>query len=51
MRGSRKNAKTSIFGHLGQKGPFCTVFGQNGQNGENYQKGAWNIFLAPTSPN
>ena len=23
--------KTSIFGHLGQKGPFWTVFGQNGQ--------------------
>ena len=26
-------------------------FGQNGQNGENYQKSAWNIFLAVTSPN
>ena len=36
--------KTSIFGHLGKKGPFWTVFGQNGQNGENYQKSAWNIF-------
>ena len=43
--------KTSIFGYLGQKGPFWTVFGQNGQNGENFQKSAWNIFLAPTSPN
>ena len=43
--------KTTIFGHLGQKGPFWTVFGQNDQNGENYQKSTWNIFLAPTSPN
>ena len=43
--------KTSIFGHLGQKGPFWTVFGQNGQNGANFQKSAWNIFFAPTSPN
>ena len=43
--------KTSIFGHLGQKGPFWTVFGQNGQNGENFQKSAWIIFLAPKSPN
>ena len=52
MRGSgKKMQKTSIFGHLGQKGPFWTVFGQNGQNGENFQKSAWNIFLAPTSPN
>ena len=47
----RKMRKTSIFGHLGQKGPIWTVFGQNGQNGENFQKSAWNIFLAPTSPN
>ena len=39
--------KPSIFGHLGQKGPFWTVFGQNGQNGENYQKSAWNIFFSP----
>ena len=23
---------------LGRKGQFLTVFGQNGQNGENYQK-------------
>ena len=30
---------------FGQKGPFWTVFGQNGQNGENDQKSAWNIFL------
>ena len=44
----KKMQKTFIFGHLGQKGPFWTVFGQNG---ENFQKSAWNIFLAPTSPN
>ena len=43
--------KTSILVIFGQKGPFWTVFGQNGQNGENYQKSAWNIFLALTSPN
>ena len=36
--------KTSILVIFGQKGPFWTVFGQNGQNGENYQKSAWNIF-------
>ena len=41
----KKMQKTSIFGHLGQKEPFWTVFGQNGQNGENYQKSAWNIAL------
>ena len=29
---------------------FWTVFGQNGQNGDNYQKNAWNIFLALTRP-
>ena len=33
---------------LGKKDQFCTIFGQNGQNGENYQKSAWNIFLALT---
>ena len=46
-----KKQKTSIFGHLvilGQKGQFRPVFGQNG---ENYQKSAWNIFLSLTSPN
>ena len=36
--------KTSIFGHLGQKGPFWTVFSQNGQNGENYQKSVGTFF-------
>ena len=47
----KQKQKTSIFGHLGQKGPFWTVFGQNGQNGENFQKSAWKIFLALRSPN
>ena len=32
----KKMQKTSTFGHLGQKGPFWIVFGQNGQNGENF---------------
>ena len=49
MHGSRKKPPFLVI--LGQKGPFWTVFGQNGQNGENFQKSAWNIFLAPTSPN
>ena len=47
----KKNEKPPFLGIFGQKGPFWTVFGQNGQNGENFQKSAWNIFLAPTSPN
>ena len=52
MRSSGKKCKKPpFFCHLGQKGPFWTVFGQNGENGENFQKSAWNIFLAPTSPN
>ena len=36
--------KTSIFGHLGPNGPFWTVFGQNGQNSENYQKTLGTFF-------
>ena len=40
-RFSKKMQKTSILGILGQKGQFWTVFGQNGENG---QKSAWNIF-------
>ena len=48
----KKCEKPLFLGILGQNGQFWTVFGQNGENGENYQKsGAWNIFLAPTSPN
>ena len=39
MRGSRKKMQTPPFlVILGQKGPLWTVFGQNGQNGKNYQK-------------
>ena len=37
--------------HIQPNGQFWPVFGQNGQNGGNYQKRAWNIFLALTSPN
>ena len=45
-----KNAKNL---HLGQKGPFWTVFGQNGQNGKNYQQQKKRLehFLTQTSPN
>ena len=43
--------KTSILGILGQNGKYWTVFGQNGQNGNIFQKSAWNIFFALTSPN
>ena len=42
--------KTSIFGHLGQKGPFWTVFGQNGQNGENFQKKRLEHFYRAYKP-
>ena len=52
MKGFREKCeKPPFLGILGQTAPFWTVFGQNGQNGENYQKSAWNIFLALTSPN
>ena len=51
MRGSGKKRRTSIFAYFRQKGQFWPVFGQNGQNGENYQKSAWKIFLKLTSPN
>ena len=37
----KKNAKSLHFMHLGQ----------NSQKVENYQKSAWNIFLAPRRPN
>ena len=36
---------TSIFG------PKWPIFGQNGRNGIFFQKSAWNIFSAFTSPN
>ena len=51
MNGLWKNAeKPPFLGILGQNGQFWTVFGQNGQNGNLFQKSAWNIFLALTSP-
>ena len=31
--------------HIQPNGQFWTVFGQNGQNGNFFQKSAWNIFL------
>ena len=36
--------------HIQPNGKFSPVFGQNGQNGENYQKSAWNIFVTLISP-
>ena len=52
MCGSQKKCeKPPFFVTLGQKGPFWTVLGQNGQNGENYQKSAWNIFPNFLNPN
>ena len=47
----RKMRKLPFLGILGQNGQFWTVFAQNGQNGNFFQKSAWNIFLALTSPN
>ena len=41
-----KNAKKPPFlVSLGKEVQFWTVFGQNGQNGENYQKITWKFFL------
>ena len=40
----QKMWKPFIFGHFRPKRPILEVFGQNSQNGENYQKSAWNIF-------
>ena len=52
MNGLRKKCeKPPLFGILGQNGQFWTVFGQNGQNGIFFQKSAWKIFFALTSPN
>ena len=58
MNGLQKNAKKKVksekppfLGTLGQNGQFWTVFGQNGQKREFFQKSAWNIFLTLTSPN
>ena len=45
MRGSRKKIqKPPFLVILGQKGPFWTVFHQNGQNGENYKKTLGKFF-------
>ena len=46
----KKHEKSPFLAILGQNGQFWTVFGQNGQNGI-FQKSAWNIFVALTSPN
>ena len=43
----KKKEKTPILGHFGQKGQFLTVFGQNGQNGEYYQKKCLKHFSHP----
>ena len=52
MSGSRKKCeKPPFLVILGQKGQIWTVFGQHGQNGENYQKSAWNIFPNFLNPN
>ena len=52
MNGLEKNVKNLNFWEFWAKmAKFCTVFGQNWQNGEFFQKSAWKIFLALTSPN
>ena len=38
MNGLRKNAKTTIFGNFESKRPILEVFGQNGQNGNFFEK-------------
>ena len=48
---ARKCKKPPLLGILVQNGQFWTVFGQNGRNGIFFQKSAWNIFSAFTSPN
>ena len=44
-------SELSFLGILAKNGQFWTVFGQNGRNGIFFQKSAWNIFSAFTSPN
>ena len=47
MNGLRKKCeKPPFLGILGQNLQFWTVFGQNGQNGNFFQKSAWNIFFS-----
>ena len=48
---AKKCEKNLTFGHFGPKWTMLEVFGQNGQNGDFFQKSAWNIFVALTSPN
>ena len=47
----RKMGKTSIFGHFGPKWPILDSFWPKWAKREFFQKSAWNIFLALTSPN
>ena len=47
MNGLRKKCeKPPFLGILGQNGQFWTVSGQNGQNGNFFQKSDWKIFVA-----
>ena len=48
---AKKMRKTSIFGHFGQKWPILDSFWTKWAKREFFQKSAWNIFLALTSPN
>ena len=45
MKGfQEKCEKPPFLGILGQNAPFWTVFGQNGRNGNFFQKSAWKFF-------
>ena len=46
----KKLKKGKIEKALANNSQTFSTTGQNGQNRENYQKSAWNIFLAPKSP-
>ena len=51
MKGFREKCeKPPLLGILGQNGQFWTVFGQNEQNGNFFQKSVWKIFFAVKSP-
>ena len=45
---TKKQTNTHFWIFWAKKGQICIGFGQNG---ENYQNSAWNIFLLLTSPN
>ena len=47
----RKMRKTSIFGHFGPKWPILDSFWPKLTKRDFFQKSAWNIFSAFTSPN